>query len=166
MDITDLNTALTISCGAAIVVGILGTVIPFVPGLLLCWAAVGVWAIFSDAGSGKWIAFGVVTALALLGTLLKYLLPGRRMHQQGVPGTTLTVGGLLAIVGFFVVPVVGLFLGFVLGIFLAELARLKSSRLAWPSTWMSVKAVGFSMLIEILAGLLILGVWIWAVVLA
>lgn len=165
MDITDTNTALVIGCGVAIVVGIFGTVIPFVPGLILSWAAVGVWAIFSDAGSGKWISFGIVTLLALLGTLLKYLLPGRRLYRDGVPGLSLTVGGILGIIGFFVVPIIGLFLGFVLGVFLAEVARLKSSQLAWPSTWKSVKAVGFSMIIEIFAGLLILGVWIWTLVL-
>lgn len=163
MDWTDTNTVVTVACGIAIVVGIFGTVVPYVPGVLLCWIGVLGWAIFGDGGPGKWVAFGIVTLLALLGTLLKYLLPGRRLKQQGVPNLTLFLGGALAIVGFFVVPVIGLFLGFVLGVYLGELARLKSNRLAWPATWRSIKAVGFSVMIEILAALLILVVWVAAI---
>ncbi len=160
MDLTDTNTALTVVSGIAIVVGIFGTVVPFVPGLLLSWAGVLLWALFADGGAGKWLVFGVVTVLAVLGTVLKYVLPGRKLQREGVPNKSLVFGGLLAIIGFFVVPVVGLFLGFVLGVFLGELNRVKSSRLAWPSTWRSIKAVGFSMMVEIFAGLCILGVWI------
>jgi len=157
---TDTNTALTIACAIAIAVGIFGTVLPFVPGLLLSWGGVLLWAIFADGGPGKWLVFGVVTVLALLGTAMKYLLPGRKLQREGVPTGSLLAGGLLGIVGFFVVPVVGLFLGFVLGVFLAEVTRLKSSRLAWPSTWRAIKAVGFSMMIEIFAGMCILAVWV------
>ena len=164
MDITDTNAALTIGCAVAIVIGIFGTFIPFVPGLFLSWAAVGVWALFHEGGRGKWIAFGVVTLLAVLGSLMKFVLPGRRMHREGVPGLSLFLGGVVGVIGFFVVPIVGLFLGFVLGIFLAELGRLGSAGEAWPSTWRAVKAVGLSMIIEIFAGLLILLTFVWAVV--
>lgn len=166
MDLTNTDSVVTLVAGIAIVVGIFGTVIPFVPGLVLSWGGVLLWAIFADGGSGKWVVFSIATSFALVGTVLKYLLPGRNMKRNGVPNLTLFAGGVLAIVGFFVVPVVGLFLGFVLGIFLAELARLKSSRLAWPSTWQAVKAVGLSMLIEIFAGLCILAVWVAGLFLA
>jgi uncharacterized protein YqgC (DUF456 family) len=163
---TDTNLAVTIIAGIAIVVGIFGTVLPFIPGLVLSWLGVLVWAIFADGGSGKWLVLGITTVLAVLGTVLKYVLPGRKMKRDGVPTLTLVAGGILAIVGFFVVPVVGLFLGFVLGVFLAEWARLASAGLAWPSTWRAVKAVGMSALIEIFAGLCILLTWVWGVVLA
>jgi uncharacterized protein YqgC (DUF456 family) len=163
---TDTNLAVTIIAGIAIVVGIFGTVLPFVPGLLLSWLGVLAWAVFADGGSGKWLVLGIATVLAVLGTVLKYVLPGRRMKRDGVPTLTLAAGGILAIVGFFAVPVVGLFLGFVLGVFLAEWARLGGTGLAWPSTWRAVKAVGMSALIEIFAGLCILLTWIWGVVLA
>jgi len=163
---TDTDTAVTFIAAIAIVVGIFGTVIPFVPGLVLSWLGVLGWAIFADAGAGKWLVLGIATVLALLGTVLKYLLPGRKMKRDGVSTLTLVAGGVLAIIGFFVVPIVGLFLGFVLGVFLRELALLNSASLAWPSTWKAVKAVGLSMLIEIFAGLCILLTWIAGVILA
>jgi uncharacterized protein YqgC (DUF456 family) len=160
------GAALDIFCGIAIVIGILGTILPHVPGLLLSWAGVLLWAIFTDAGPGKWWAVGVATVLALVSTVLKYLLPGRRMAKHGVPGLTLFIGTVAGIIGFFVVPVVGLFLFFVLGVFVAELIRLRDVGGAWPSTWKAIKAVGLSMLIEIFVGLLILASWGAAVLFA
>jgi uncharacterized protein YqgC (DUF456 family) len=162
---TDTDTVVTIVAAITIVVGIFGTFIPFVPGLVLSWLGVLVWSIFADGGAGKWIVFVIATVLAVLGTVLKYLLPGRNMKREGVPMVTLLAGGVLAIVGFFVVPFVGLFLGFVLGVFLSELALLKSARLAWPATWKAVKAVGLSVFIEIFAGLCILLTFIIGVLL-
>ena len=160
------GAALDIFCGIAILIGIFGTILPSVPGLILSWAGVLLWAIFTDAGPAKWWAVAAATLLALFATVLKYLLPGRRMARHGVPGITLLVGTVAGIIGFFVVPVVGLFLFFVLGVFLAELIRLRDVGGAWPSTWKAIKAVGLSMLIEIFAGLLILASWGAAVLFA
>ena len=160
---SDTGTAVIFISAVAIVVGIFGTVIPFVPGLVLSWFGVVFWAIFSaDAAATRWSVVGIVTVLAIAGTVMKFTVPGRRMARSGVPKLTVAIGGLVGIVGFFVVPVVGLFLGFVLGVFLAEWLRLKNPSLAWPSTWKAVKAVGLSALIEIGIGLLILTVWIAA----
>ncbi len=55
-------------------------------------------------------------------------------------------------------PVVGLFVGFVLGVYLAERTRLGSAS-AWPSTKASLRAVGLSILIELLFGVLAATAW-------
>jgi hypothetical protein len=68
------------------------------------------------------------------------------------------------VVGFFVIPVVGLFLGFVLGVYLAELRRVGSAG-AWPSTVHSLKAVGWSIVIELVFALLATWTWVVGVVL-
>ena len=160
---SDTDTAVIFITAVAIVVGIFGTFIPFVPGLVLSWGGVVFWAIFSSGSvATRWSVFGIVTVLAVAGSVMKFTIPGRRMARSGVPKLTVAAGGLVGIVGFFVVPVVGLFLGFVLGVFLAELLRLKNAKLAWPSTWKAVKAVGLSALIEIGIGLLILSTWVLA----
>jgi uncharacterized protein len=159
MELTDTNATVTLVCALAIAAGIVGVIVPVLPGLLLCWLGVLVWAIFADGGWAKWLVFAVVTALAAAGSLVKYLWPGRNLKRSGVPGRTLLLGGLLGLVGFFVVPIVGLILGFVLGVWLAERIRLGDSRLAWPSTKHALKAAGLSMLIELAAALAIAAVW-------
>ena len=153
------SAVLDIACGAAILIGIFGTIIPNIPGLLLSWAGVLVWALFSDTGPAKWWVLGVATLLALFGTVAKFLLPGRHLAKSGVPGLTIFIGTVLAVVGFFVVPFVGLFLGFVVGVYAAESVRLRGIGPAWPSAWKAIKAVGLSVLIEVGAGLFILASW-------
>jgi uncharacterized protein len=73
------------------------------------------------------------------------------------------VGALLGFIGFFVVPVIGMFIGFVLGVYVAERARVGGA-LAWPSTKGALRAVGASILIELVAALLAAGAWVAAVV--
>ena len=154
------ETLLAVLCGAAIFIGLLGVIVPILPGLILSWAAVLVWAIFADRGPGKWVVLGVATIVALAGLVAKWVLPGRNLKRNGVPNLTLFAGGVLGIVGFFVVPVIGLPLGFILGVYLAELARLHNHKQAWPSTKHALKAAGLSILIELAAALCIAGVWI------
>jgi hypothetical protein len=96
--------------------------------------------------------------------VVKYLVPGRRLKEAGVPASTQWIGAALGVVGFFVVPVVGLFLGFVLGIYLAEVRRL-GVQAAWPSTRHALGAVGLSILIELVAGVAATFVWVAGVVL-
>jgi uncharacterized protein len=160
VDLTDSDGLITVLCGLAILVGIVGVVVPVLPGLLLCWAGVLAWALLVDAGWGKWLILGVVTGVALAGIVVKYAWPGRNLKRTGVPNRSLVAGGVLGLVGFFVVQVVGLFLGFLLGLFLAERLRLRSSQRAWPSTKHALRAVGLSMLIEFAAGLTIGAVWV------
>jgi len=64
-----------------------------------------------------------------------------------------------------VIPVLGLFVGFVAGVYLAERVRLADHARAWPSTVAALKAVGASMLIELLSGLLIAATWVVGLVL-
>jgi uncharacterized protein len=165
MELTDFQSSVTVLCGIAIVVGILGVIVPILPGLLLCWIGVLAWAIFSDGGFGKWVVLGIVTIVALVGTAAKYAFPGQRLKQSGVPNLSLFIGGILGIVGFFVIPLVGLPLGFVFGIFLAEWLRMRQSGPAWRSTRQALKAVGLSMLIELAAAMVIVVTWVAGVIL-
>jgi uncharacterized protein YqgC (DUF456 family) len=142
------------------VVGVLGVIIPLVPGVILCWTATVVWAIFGDVESaGRWAVVAIATFVAMLGLVAKYAWPGRNLKRSGVPNLTLLAGGALGLVGFFVIPIVGLPIGFILGVWLAEWRRMGDSKLAWPSTKSALKAAGLSMLIELSTALVIAGTW-------
>ena len=92
--------------------------------------------------------------------VLKFVLAGRYLQRTGVPNRSLLVGGVLAIVGFFVVPVVGLFLGFVAGVFASEFQRLRAADKAWPSTVSALKATGLTILVELAGAMLTTGAWV------
>jgi uncharacterized protein YqgC (DUF456 family) len=155
----------TVIAAVLVVVGIVGIVLPVLPGLVLVVAGVAVWAV-PRGDAVAWTVLGIVVAIVLIGTVVKYLLPGRALRDSGVPGRTIAAGAVLGVIGFFVIPVVGLFIGFVLGVYLAELARLGGGGAAWPSTRRALAAVGWSVVIEMATGLLAAAVWVGALVFA
>ena len=151
MSATELLIAVVIA------VGIAGIVVPVLPGTVLVLGAILVWALEIGTSAG-WVVFAVSATLLVGGSVVKYLVPGRRLRASGVPSRTLLVGALVGFVGFFVIPVVGLLIGFVLGVYVAERARVGAAQ-AWPSTVAALRAVGVSILIELLAAVLAAVVW-------
>ena len=144
--------------GVVILIGLAGIVVPVLPGSVLILGAVLLWA-WESASTAGWVVLAVVAVLLVLGGVVKYAVPGRRLKADGVPNRTLLVGAALGLVGFFVIPVVGLLVGFVLGVYLAEHHRVGGER-AWPSTVAALRAVGLSILIELAAGLLAALTWL------
>jgi uncharacterized protein YqgC (DUF456 family) len=165
MDLTDTGGTVTVIAGIAIALGVVGVVIPVLPGLLLSWLGVLFWAIAGSAPAGvRWSVLALATLVAVLGAAVKYLVPGKRLKSAGVPNTALFAGGVLGLVGFFVVPVVGLILGFVLGVYLVERMRVGGAD-AWASTKHALGAAGLAMLIEFTAALGIAVVWVFGLLL-
>lgn len=156
MSLTEVAVAL------AIAVGLVGVLVPVLPGSILVLVAILLWAL--EVGSNTaWVVFAVATTLLFVGTFVKYSIPGRRLKGAGIPASTQWIGAVFAVVGFFVIPVVGIFIGFVAGIYAAERSRV-GTELAWPSTKAALGAVGLSILIELAAGILAAGVWVLGVV--
>ncbi len=149
--------------GLTIVIGLLGIVIPVLPGAILVLAAVLVWALVEKTTVG-WIVLGIATAAILVTQVLKFVLPERHLRGQGVPWTTSLGGAVVGIVGFFVVPVVGFPLGYVLGIFGVEWARKRAARPAWSATKAALAAAGLSTAIELAGALVAAYVWLGIVV--
>ena len=150
--------------GLAIAVGLIGIVVAALPGLILVWGAVAVWA-FVEKTPLAWVVLVIATVLTVGGQTVKYTVPGKRLRDAGVPKRSLLSGAVLGLIGFFVIPIVGLVIGFVLGVYLAERIRLKDHRQAWPNTKHAIKAAGLSIAIEMAAGLAIAGLWLVAVLL-
>lgn len=153
-------TGLELLVALAIAVGLAGILVPVLPGSVLILGGVLVWAI-DVGGATAWVVFALVAAILVVGGVVKYLVPNRRLKSVGVPASTQWVGAAVGIVGFFVIPVVGLFVGFVLGVYAAERHRVGDA--AWPSTKAALRAVGLSIVIEMVAGLAATAVWVGGV---
>lgn len=148
--------------GLVMLVGLVGIVLPVLPGLLLVLAGTVGWAYFHP-DPAAWVVFWVSAVLFAAGVTAQYLLPGRRMRRQGIGTGTMLLAVVLAVVGFFVVPVVGAFLGFVLGVYLVELSRRGDRTAAWASTKTALSAVLQSIGIELAAGFAIVATWLMGV---
>lgn len=149
-----------VGVGLAILVGLVGIVLPVLPGSVVIAAAVLVWAI--DTGGWAWAVLAVVVLLLAVGWSASYLVPGRRVATSGVPRSTLVVAGLAGLVGFFVVPVLGLFVFFPAALYLMEYQRLRDRSAAWASAWLAIRMTALGMLIELGLGLLAATTWLVA----
>lgn len=158
-----MSTGGLILVAVAIAIGMAGILVPILPGTLLIWASIAVWA-YLEHTTVAWVVLGVATAVLGAGILVKYLWPARRMRAADVSGRTLAAGAVLGVVGFFVIPVAGLLVGFVVGVYLAELLQRRDQRRAWASTVHAVKGVALSVGVELTAALLAAAAWVVGVV--
>ena len=148
----------------AMAIGIAGTVVPLVPGLGLVAAAALAYGILEGFGGVGVVAFAVIVALAVAGTAAGVVLPKRAADGAGAPRSSLLLGALGAVIGFFAVPVVGLPLGGAVGIYLGELARTSDRGAAWQTTRATLKGFGLATLVQLAAGLAMAAVWVvWVV---
>ena len=158
-----MSTGGIVLVAMAIAVGLIGIAVPLLPGSLLVFAAIAVWAVM-ERNVVAWVTLGVVTVVLGATTLVKYLWPMRRMRRADVSTWSMVAGAVLGIIGFFVIPVLGLVVGFVLGIYLAELAHRRDRRVAWTSTMHALKGVALSVGVELAGALLATAVWVVGVV--
>lgn len=157
-----MSTGGLVLVALAIAVGLAGIILPVLPGALLVIGAITVWAII-EGGPTAWVTLGIAWAFFLTAEVVKYLWPVRRMRAADVGTWSLVAGGVLGVVGFFVVPVLGLVLGFVLGVFLVELAHRRDGRRAWAATVHALKGVALSVGVEFTGALLAAITWAVAV---
>lgn len=157
-----METGVAVLVGIAIFVGIVGIVVPILPGAILSLAAILVWSIVERSAIG-WVVFAIAVVLIGASQVVKYVVPERRLREAGVPRRSMIFGILLGIVGFFVIPVVGMFIGFPIGVYLSELQRQRDHALAWTSTKHALRETGVSILIELVGTSLAAAVWLIAV---
>ncbi|HVM08366.1 MAG TPA: DUF456 domain-containing protein [Acidimicrobiales bacterium] len=148
----------------AMLVGLIGTVVPLIPGLTLIAGAAVVYGLVEGFGTVGVVAMIVIAVLAVAGTLAGIVLPHRAAGGAGASRSSLLVGVVGAVIGFFVVPVVGLPIGGALGIYLGERMRTGEHPAAWRATAATLKGFGVGALVQVAAGILMIATWgIWAV---
>lgn len=151
-------TGSNVLVGIAMLVGTVGIVVPVLPGLFLVWAATLLWAIEVHSTAG-WVVFAIATLLYAGGLVAKYVLPGRQMKRAGVDSRFVAVALVVAVIGFFVIPVIGAAIGFVATIFLLELGKHHSRGAAWRATLHAIKAVGLNLGLELATAFAIIMTW-------
>lgn len=148
--------------GLVLLLGLLGTVLPGIPGPLVVWAAVFWWAMWDQSDPAWWLLTGT-TALLLVTAVIRLLVPtgGRRGTEVG--RRVLLVAGAAGTVGFVALPVVGVLPGFVGGIYGWERVRLGGHGAAVAATRSVMRSSGWRTLTDLTACLLITGAWLCTV---
>lgn len=140
-------------------VGLIGVVVPVLPGLVLIWVAAVSTTLLLRGGLGGWLVAIVLTGLFGLGMAATIWLPARQGRRGGVPLRSLFSAAVGAVVGFFVIPVLGFLVGAAAGLMLAERSRLGAWDPALRSVGAVVRAYGLGVVAELVAGLSMIAVW-------
>ncbi|MDP9328674.1 MAG: DUF456 domain-containing protein [Actinomycetota bacterium] len=150
--------------GLLMFAGLVGVVVPALPGLLLIAGAGLAWAL-ADPHPARWIVALVLVVLAVGATVAATILPARRASAAGAPRSALVAGVAGMIAGFFVIPVVGALVGFPAGIFVAERVRLRDGAAARATTIATLKGAALGIGIQLVAGVAMIAIWAAAVLL-
>ncbi len=135
-----------------VAIGVVGIVVPVLPGSVTIALGLLVWAIWGGSPWG-WIAFAAGMVLVAVGMGSQYVLTGRTLRAKQIPNRSVVIGLVSGVVGLFVIPFLGLPIGFVAGLLVTEYVRVRDLNTALSTSWAAVKSVGAGMLIELCCGL-------------
>lgn len=156
----DTGTLLVVAVAAAMAVGLLGTIVPMMPGLAIIWVAGVVYGVADGFGTLGIAAMASMTLMLGLGLAASYALPHRAGVLAGAGRASLRLGIAGAVVGFFVIPVLGLPIGALLGVLVGEQRRLGDWSRAWVATRSVAIGFGLGALAEFGAGVLMVIAWV------
>lgn len=149
----------------AILVGLVGVVVPVMPGLLVVWGGTAGTLLLHRSDAVGWGVAAVLTVCFALGSVATIVLPARKGRQGGASATTFAFAALGAVAGFFLVPVIGFLLGAVVGLLVGERRRLGGWSEARTSTLRVLRAYGVGVVVELVLGVTMAVIWGLTVVL-
>jgi uncharacterized protein YqgC (DUF456 family) len=159
-----VDVAVVVLVGVAMAVGLVGTVVPILPGLVLVAGAALVYGLAEGFGAAGTIAFAAIVGVGIAGTVAGLWLPHRAAGRAGASRQSLLLGAAGGVIGFFAVPVVGLPLGGVAGIYLGERLRTGDGQAAARTTVATLKGFGVAALVQLVAGVVMVLLWIgWVI---
>ncbi len=149
----------------AMLVGLLGLVVPLFPGIVVIWLAAlgyGIVAGFNTAGI---IFFVVITLLMLAGTTVDNVLMGVGARQGGASWLSLGAALVAGIAGTLLFLPIGGLIATPLAVLLVEFLRSRD----WRKTWIAVRGLavgwGLSFVVRFLIGVVMILFWgIWVLV--
>ncbi len=144
-----LSIALVVLSLAAAVVGLIGCIVPILPGPVLSLLSLFLFSFARgwEPFSGTFLA--VMTALAAAVTAADYFLPLRSARKYGASRRGI-LGALLGmLLGVFFLPPFGLFLGAFLGALAGELLSRKGEREALRAAWGAFTGTVLGMVVKL-----------------
>jgi uncharacterized protein YqgC (DUF456 family) len=153
MDLSRLGeyTLLTVTL-AVMLVGVVGLIIPILPGLVIIWLAGLVYGILSGFTTAGWILFGLMTLLMAVGSVVDNVIMGASARQKGASWLAIGVSMLLAVVGSILLPPFGGLILALLGLFGLEFWRLRDWRKALESAKSMAFGCGWSAVVRTVMG--------------
>ena len=161
--ITWVQTFTFLSVLTAMLVGLVGLLIPIYPGLLIIWLAALVYGIMHGFSTIGIIILGAMTILLVGGEIVDNIMMAAGARTSGVPWVTIILAMLAGLLLTIFHPLVGL-AGAPLTLYLLEVRRLKDSKKALVSVRGLLIGWGLGFATRFGIGVLMIllwGIWVW-----
>jgi uncharacterized protein YqgC (DUF456 family) len=156
-------TTLNVLTFLAMAAGLLGSLIPFVPGPFIIWMAALIYGLLNGFGVlGGWM-FGLITVFMIAGSLADNLLMGAGAKKSGASWLGLGLAFLAGIIGTLLLPPFGGLIAAPLAIYAYEVYRQGNHQAALGTLKGMITGWGLSFAVRFGIGLLMIFFWlIWA----
>ena len=151
-----------------LVVGLLGVLLPAVPGVGFMWIVILIYAIAERFAAIDPISFAVLTLLGLAGATSDYWLSllGAKVGGASLRSTLLSLAGCLlgTVIGFFVGGIgalAGAWIGSVLGVLVSEWIERRDWKAALRAALGLVVGFTLSTVVQLVLGVVMLVIFVW-----
>lgn len=158
------RTVVTVTALLVMLLGLLGTVLPVLPGAILIFLAALGYAILDGFRTVGWPTLAILGVLTLVASATDLWVGSVGAKMGGASGWSVAAGLLGGLVGFVVFSLPGSILGAVAGVLISELIRLKDWRQAlkagggWALGWL------LSVVLRVGVCVVMIAVFVWQLV--
>lgn len=145
------------------IVGLVGIVIPVLPGMLLIWLSTLFFVIVSGFDALSVWAFVVITLIAFVTGTADFWLSLWGAQRGGASNRSLLLGFIGSIIGTLILPLIGTIIGYAIGILLSEYQQHRDWHGAWKASLGGVAGWGLATAVQLGGAILIMILFVWQV---
>ena len=159
MELVSLTT-LQIILLAVMIFGLLSLLIPVLPGLVIIWVPILIYAILDGFNWMRIVLLVIITALMLFGSVVDNLLMGTAARQRGASWWAIAVALIAGVAGSVAFPPFGGLVAALAALFVVEYLRLRDLRQAFSSTRSMAAGCGWAVVARFGIGVVMIALWI------
>jgi uncharacterized protein YqgC (DUF456 family) len=147
----------------AMLVGLIGIVLPIVPGTVVIFVAALVYALVEGFQTVGWPTLLVLGLLTLVATTADIWASSVGAKVGGASGWSVVAGLLGGLVGFVFFTLPGAIIGAILGVLLTEIVRVGDWRKAFKAGGGWVLGWVLATVVQLVIGLIMVAIFVWQV---
>ena len=154
------------SVGIVVVIllfGLIGTLIPIIPGVLLMWLTVFLYALVDGFTAVSTPAFIFISLIALTTGTSDLWLTLFGAKKGGASIKSMLIATLGAIIGSFALPIIGTIAGYIAGLFFGEYWQHGDWQIARKAGLGGLAGWGIATVIQFIGGIFILMIFLWQI---
>ncbi len=147
-----------------LLLSLVGTLLPIIPGVLLMWVIVFVYALVDGFTAVSTSAIIFISLIALVTGTSDIWLTLFGTKKGGASVKSMLIGTVGAVVGSFILPIVGTIAGYIGGLLLGEYWQHGDWEIAKKAGFGGLAGWGVATIIQFIGGIFIFVIFLWQVI--